>query len=180
MTTVNIFYFFRNTPRIIKFIAILLLLAIALSRTRAPLMKAEIRWNTVAKSLLAFERYVRYDRDMDVRMLLANNYKELHYLKLAAAMCPAWFIPLYEPAKLYEPAGCHENALTIVRQVINKKIEIPSATVTAIKNAMRQLLEKEGNRDSATLGGTGNESKSHEPRQGETSEVSPRGNALPP
>jgi hypothetical protein len=45
---------------------------------------------------------------------------------------------------------------------------------------MQQLLEKEGNCDSATQGGTGDKSESHEPRQGETPEVSPRGSALPP
>jgi hypothetical protein len=36
------------------------------------------------------------------------------------------------------------------------------------------------NRDSATQGGTSDESKSHEPRQGETPEVTPYGSALPP
>jgi tetratricopeptide (TPR) repeat protein len=140
-----------------------------------------------AKSLSIFERCVRYYNDMDVQMLLADNYKELHqygeaekHLKLAAAMCPVRFMPLYELAKLYDAAGRHEDALTVARQIICKKIKIPSATVTAIKNEMRQLLEKEGTRDSATQGGTSDESKSHEPRQGETPEVSPYGSALPP
>jgi hypothetical protein len=102
------------------------------------------------------------------------------WLKFAASVCPGRFIPLSESAKLYKTDERHEDVLIIARQVINKKIEIPSATVTAIKNAMRQLLEKGGKRDSATQGGTGNEPKSHEPRQGETPEVSPHGSALPP
>ncbi|MDR1169588.1 MAG: O-antigen ligase family protein, partial [Prevotellaceae bacterium] len=140
-----------------------------------------------AKSLSVFEQCVRYYNDMDVQMLLADNYKELHqygeaekHLKLATFMCPARFMPLYELAKLYETAGRHTDALTVARQIIDKKIKIPSATVTAIKNEMRQLLEKEENRDSATRGGTSDESKNHEPRQGETLEVSPHGSALPP
>ncbi|MDR1122169.1 MAG: O-antigen ligase family protein [Dysgonamonadaceae bacterium] len=199
----------------------LVLVAITLLLAVVPLMKAEIRWNTVAKqslmgrtkevlseydklykylgrnglflynhaaelhevkdyerSLSVFERCVRYYNDMDVQMLLADNYKELgrndeaekHY-KLAAGMCPGKFVPLYELTKFYETAGRHEDALTIARQIINKKIKIPSATVTAIKNEMQRLLEKEENR---------NESKSQEPRQGETPEVSPPGSALPP
>ncbi|MDR1340558.1 MAG: O-antigen ligase family protein [Prevotellaceae bacterium] len=139
------------------------------------------------KSLSVFERCVRYYNDMDVQMLLADNYKgsgrydeaEKHY-KLAAGMCPGKFMPLYELAKFYETAERHEDALSIARQIINKKIKIPSATVTAIKNEMQRLLKKEENRDFATQGGTGNESKNHEPRQGETPEVSPYGSALPP
>jgi hypothetical protein len=54
---------------------------------------------------------------------------------------------------------------------LTKEINIPSATVTAIKNEMQQLLEKEGNRDSTTQDGTSDESKSHDPQQGETPEV---------
>jgi O-antigen ligase len=208
----------------------LVLTATALLLAAVPLMKAETRWNTVAKQSLAgktgevlpeydplyrylgkdglflynhaaelhevqeyakslsvFERCVRYYNDMDVQMLLADNYKELHrygeaekHLKLAAFMCPARFMPLYELAKLYETAGRHADALTVARQIICKKIKIPSATVTAIKNEMRQLLEKEETRDSATQGGTSDESKSHETRQGETLKVSPHGSALPP
>ncbi|MDR1097580.1 MAG: O-antigen ligase family protein, partial [Tannerella sp.] len=140
-----------------------------------------------AKSLSVFEQCVRYYNDMDVQMLLADNYKELgkyaaaeKHLKLAAAMCPGRFMPLHELAKLYETDGRHEEALSIARQIIDKKIKIPSATVTAIKNEMQQLLEKEETRDSATQGGTGDESKSHETRQRETPEVSPHGSALPP
>jgi hypothetical protein len=208
----------------------LVLTATALLLTVVPLMKAETRWNTVAKQSLAgkmrevlpeydqlyqylgknglflynhaaelhevkeyakslsvFEQCIRYYNDMDVQMLLADNYKELHqygeaekHLKLAAAMCPARFMPLYELAKLYDAAERHADALTVARQIIDRKIKIPSATVTAIKNEMRQLLEKEGTCDSATQGGTSDESKNHEPRQDETPEVSPHGSALPP
>jgi tetratricopeptide (TPR) repeat protein len=139
------------------------------------------------KSLSVFEQCVRYYNDMDVQMLLADNYKELgkypeaeRHLKTAAAMCPSKFMPLYELVKLYDAAGSHEDALSIARQIIDKKIKIPSVTVTAIKNEMQQLLEKEENRDSATQGGTSDESKNHETRQGETPEVSPHGSALPP
>jgi hypothetical protein len=177
MMTVDTFCFSRNTSRIVKYmaglIAVLLFSVIALSRTRAlagaPLIKTEIRWNMVAKSLSIFERYVRYDHDMDVQMLLAGNYKELHQHDKAekhlkhVAMCLGGFMPFYELVK-----------------IIDKEIKIPSATVIAIKNEMRQLPEKKGNRDSATQGGTGDEPKSYEPRQGETPEVSPRGGALPP
>jgi hypothetical protein len=98
----------------------------------------------------------------------------------AVNMCPVHFMPPYELAKLYEATGRHEDALGIAKQIINKKIKIPSVTITAIQNEMRQWLEKEGTRDSATQGGTSDEPNNDPTRQGETPEVSPRGSALPP
>ncbi|MDR1668313.1 MAG: O-antigen ligase family protein [Bacteroidales bacterium] len=138
-------------------------------------------------SIAVFGLCTRYFNDMDVQMLLADNYRKLHrygeaerHLKTAAAMCPVRFLPLYELAKLYEADGRHEDACDIAKQIINKKIKIPSATVTAIQNEMRQLVEKEGKRDSSTQDGTSDEPNNHPTRQGETREVNPRGSALPP
>jgi tetratricopeptide (TPR) repeat protein len=171
----------------------LVLIAIALLITVVPLMKAEIRWNTIAKQSLAgktrevlpeydrlykylgrnglflynyaaelhevkdyvkslsiFERCVRYYNDMDVQMLLADNYKESgrydeaekHY-KLAATMCPGRFMPLYQLTELYTATGRTDETRTLAQQIIDKKVKIPSATIHAIKQKMRELIDRE-------------------------------------
>ncbi|MDR1339241.1 MAG: O-antigen ligase family protein, partial [Prevotellaceae bacterium] len=171
----------------------LVLTAIALLLVGVPVMKAEIRWNTVAKQSLAgktgevlpeydklykylgknglflynhaaelhevreyakslsvFERCVRYYNDMDVQMLLADNYKELcqydeaeKHLKLAASMCPGRFMPLYQLTELYTATERTNEARTLARQIVNKKVKIPSATIHAIKQKMQELIDRE-------------------------------------
>jgi tetratricopeptide (TPR) repeat protein len=169
------------------------LVLIALLLAGVPLMKAEIRWNTIAKQSLAgktkevlpeydklykyhgknglflynhaaelhevkeytkslsvFERCIRYCNDMDVQMLLACNYKELgrydeveKHLKLAASMCPGRFMPLYELTELYTATGRTDEARTLAQQIIDKKVKIPSTTIHAIKQKMRELIDRE-------------------------------------
>jgi O-antigen ligase len=139
------------------------------------------------QSIAVFERCMHYYNDMDVQMLLADNYRELHgydeaehHLKTAAAMCPVRFVPLYELAKLYDATGRHDDALAVAQQILDKKIKIPSHTVSAIKKEMRQLMEREENRAPATQSGTSEKSDNNTIRQGETPEAEPHGNALPP
>jgi O-antigen ligase len=128
------------------------------------------------QSIAVFGRCTRYYNDMDVQMLLADNYRELHgydeaerHLKTAAAMCPVRFMPLYELAKLHDATGRREEALTMAKQIIDKKIKIPSFTITAIQKEMRQLIEKEESRPN-----------NNQTRQGDTPEATPLGGALPP
>jgi tetratricopeptide (TPR) repeat protein len=103
-----------------------------------------------AKSLSVFERCVRYYNDMDVQMLLADNHRELcqydeaeKHLKLAASMCPGRFMPLYELTELYTATGRTDEARTLAQQIVDKKVKIPSATVHAIKQKMRELIDRE-------------------------------------
>jgi tetratricopeptide (TPR) repeat protein len=139
------------------------------------------------QSIASFERSMHYNNDMDVQILLADNYRELHcydeaehHLKMAAAMCPVRFVPLYKLAKLYDATGRHDDALAVARQIVDKEIKIPSHTVTAIKREMRQLMEREENRAPATQSGTSEKSNNNTIRQGETPETVPHGSALPP
>jgi tetratricopeptide (TPR) repeat protein len=85
---------------------------------------------------------------MDVQMLLADNYKESgkydeaeKHFKLASAMCPNRFMPLYQLALLYKETNRNEDALKIAQHILYKKVKIPSSTVNAIKNEMRKLIE---------------------------------------
>ena len=136
------------------------------------------------KSIAIFELCTRYYNDMDVQMLLADNYKELgkykeaiQCLKLASAMCPSRFMPLYELVSVYDSADRKDDALALAKKIIDKEVKIPSFTVTAIKDEMRQLLEA-----LETPNGQKRDNLLHaEPvnddiRQGEM----PHGTALPP
>jgi predicted metal-binding protein len=71
------------------------------------------------------------------------------------------------------------KAIELAETILAKEVKIPSATIAAVKNEMRQLLER-ANRDSAPQGGTSDELENNEIRQGETPEVQPHGSALPP
>jgi tetratricopeptide (TPR) repeat protein len=140
------------------------------------------------RSIAVFERCARYYNDMDVQMLLADNYKETgklpeaeQHLKMAVAMCPARFMPLYELVKLYGDAGRRDEALASAKKIIDKDVKVSSSTVSAIKKEMRLLIEEQETADEPasadhTLKPSGNE----DTRQGETPKVRPNGAALPP
>jgi O-antigen ligase len=99
------------------------------------------------ESLSVARECERLMADYDLQMLIADNCRQLkrheeaeaHYKK-ASMMCPVKFVPLYELATLYLAAGQTGKALTLAQKIVDKEIKIPSATVHAIKNRMRELL----------------------------------------
>jgi O-antigen ligase len=100
------------------------------------------------KSLSVFGLCTRYYNDMDVQMLLADNYRELgrydeaeKHFRLAASMCPNRFMPLYQLVLLYRETNRNEEALNLAQQIFEKEIKIPSSTVNAIRNEMQKLIE---------------------------------------
>ena len=121
-------------------------------------------------------------------IVLAGNYKKLekyteaeHCLKLAAAICPARFMPLYELAKLYDAIDRKDEALALAKKIIDKDVKIPSTTITAIKNEMRQMIEAQETSDGPEIDNrTSDEPEFKKIRQGETPEKQPQGEALPP
>ena len=137
------------------------------------------------RSIAVFERCTRYYNDIDVQMLLADNYKELgkyteaeRHLKTAAAMCPVRFMPLYELVKLYEAANRKDDALVMAQIIIDKDVKIPSPTITAIKNEMQRLIDAQETDTVPEIDNrTSDEPQNDETRQGETPE---QGAALPP
>jgi len=141
------------------------------------------------KSLVVFEHCTRYFNDMDVQMLMAINYKQLgrfveaeQHFKLAIAMFPAKFVPMYELVNLYVANNCKDDALALARRIIDKEEKVTSPTVTEIKNQIQRLiqaLEKLGDpeEDNKMSDETKNNSKT---RQGETPETQSHGEALPP
>jgi O-antigen ligase len=100
------------------------------------------------QSLAVFARCIPYLNDMDVQMLLADNYKQLEryteaerHLKLAANMCPARFMPLYRLATLYAATGRTAEAVALAQTIINKRVKIPSTTVSTIKRKTEKMLD---------------------------------------
>jgi hypothetical protein len=84
-------------------------------------------------------------------------------------------MPLYELVKLYEAADRRVEALALAQKIIDKDVKVPSSTITAIKNEMRQLIEAQETSD-VPENRTSDKPKTDETRQGET----PHGAALPP
>jgi O-antigen ligase len=104
------------------------------------------------ESLRVFEKCTEYYNDMDVQMLMADNYEVLElydkaeqHLKFAANMCPNRFMPLYELVKLYDKTGHKEEALILARHIAGKEIKVFSPTVMAIKNEMQKLIQQSNN-----------------------------------
>lgn len=89
--------------------------------------------------------------DYDVQMLTADNFKKTgdfcrakaSYM-LASQMCPNRFMPLYSLVSIYDSLGQPEAAVKLAREIIDKPVKIPSGTVTAIKNRMRERVRECG------------------------------------
>jgi hypothetical protein len=101
------------------------------------------------KSLSVFEQCSEYYNDFDVQMLIADNYNKLKRygeaesrLKLASAMCPVRFMPLYQLTELYNTTDRMNEAIILARKILDKKVKIPSSTVNAIKNRMTKLIKE--------------------------------------
>jgi hypothetical protein len=105
-------------------------------------------------------------------------------LFLFVALCAAVLVRTWATDglsfRLLPPVFCLLLWWLAMQQIINKKIKIPSPTVTAIKHEMQQLLEREENCAPAIQGGTSDQPNNKKSRQGETPEVSPLCSALPP
>lgn len=60
----------------------------------------------------------------------------------ASNMVPCRFYPHYLLAKLYEAAGNNAKALAKAREILSKKIKIPSTAIVEMRNEMRILMAK--------------------------------------
>jgi tetratricopeptide (TPR) repeat protein len=140
------------------------------------------------KSIAVFERCTRYHNDIDVQLFLVANYRALEkyveveqHLKIAAAMCPARFMPLYELAKLYDDTNRKDETFALAKKIIDKDVKVPSHTINAIKQEMRMLIEVRETVDvPASADHTPEPTGNEDTRQGETLKVRPDGAALPP
>lgn len=88
--------------------------------------------------------------DYDVEMLQADNFRRMgdfgraeERYRLASAMCPGRFMPLYELVNLYDATGRRDEADALARVIVLKPAKIPSGTVGAIKMKMEKRLAGE-------------------------------------
>jgi tetratricopeptide (TPR) repeat protein len=136
------------------------------------------------KSLLVCGLCLEHFNDMDLQMLLADNYMELNraeeaekHLLLSSGMCPNRFMPVYQLVLLYNESGRNEKALALARLIIDKEVKIPSATVTAIKNEMQKLIAGQESRRTNVEPLT---TTTQQPGQEDPSENEPPKGLLPP
>jgi tetratricopeptide (TPR) repeat protein len=81
-----------------------------------------------------------------IETALGDSYKALgnyqlaeHAYQQAANMVPDRFYPHYLLAKLYVAAGEKEKAIQKAKEIISKKIKIPSTAITEMRNEMKAL-----------------------------------------
>jgi O-antigen polymerase len=111
---------------------------------------AELNYiNKWDKSIVLLTECANFYNDIDLQLLLADNYTQLkQYPKaekcflLAHHMIPNRFIPLYRLALLYKEEGKIQKAHRIAKIIVKKQIKVESFDVVAIKAEMRDLLKK--------------------------------------
>ena len=88
----------------------------------------------------------------DLETVLANSYMfggelgkaEKHYIQ-ACNMCPNRFIPLYKIFKIYKQLGDTEQMLKVGKEILNKKIKVPSKKIDIILNNVKYELKRISN-----------------------------------
>jgi hypothetical protein len=87
--------------------------------------------------------------DYDLQMLLADNYyqkgetdKAIQIYQHASSMIPCRFLPVYQLFKTYREANQREMAVMYAREVVSKKVKIPSFTVTSIISEAKDYLKE--------------------------------------
>ncbi len=89
----------------------------------------------------------RYYNDIDLQLLLADNYTQIRQyrkaeqcLLLAHQMIPNRFVPLYRLALLCKETGRSNRAQALARIIVRKPVKVISPEVMSIKAEMRGML----------------------------------------
>lgn len=95
----------------------------------------------------------RYMNDMDVQLLLADNYQQIQeydkaeeHLILAYNMVPVRFTPLYRLALLYQMMSNADCTYNTALHIVNKKVKIPSSEVIQMKEEMKKIITNYSNK----------------------------------
>ena len=101
------------------------------------------------KAIAVLERAKQYLNTTIIETALGDAHKaEKHYKEAegaytrAANMLPGRFYPHYLLAKLYEESGQKEKALKKAKEILEKKIKVPSRAIEEIKAEMVKILNK--------------------------------------
>ncbi|MDD4437871.1 MAG: O-antigen ligase family protein [Tissierellia bacterium] len=87
--------------------------------------------------------------DYDLQMLLADNYykkgeteKAIEIYRHASFMIPCRFLPIYQLFEIYRKTEQKYMAVRCAKEILNKKIKIPSLTINLIKAAAVEYLKE--------------------------------------
>lgn len=108
------------------------------------------RLHKYSDSLNELKECEKYYNDYDVQLLIADNYSELnidnlaekHYL-MAHNMIPNRFVPLLKLLHLYIKNDDHIQATKVANKIVNKKVKVPSVTVSQIIDEAKYYLRFE-------------------------------------
>jgi len=85
--------------------------------------------------------------DYDLQMLMADNYykkgeteKAIQAYQHASNMIPCRFLPIYQLFEIYKEAGEKEMAVKYAGKIVNKKVKVPSATISFIQREASEFL----------------------------------------
>ncbi len=85
--------------------------------------------------------------DYDLQMLLADNYykkgeteKAIQAYQHASNMVPCRFLPIYQLFGIYKETEEKEMVVKYADKIINKKVKVPSATVSFIQREASEFL----------------------------------------
>ena len=88
--------------------------------------------------------------DYDLELLLADLHEqrgedsqaEAHY-RQASLMCPNRFIPLHRIVRLLDRTGRVDEAVRLARQLVEKRVKVPSFQIDWIKKEMNDYIVKQ-------------------------------------
>ncbi len=102
-----------------------------------------------AESTVILNECKKLFNDYDLQMLLADNYhkkgetdKAVQRYQHTSDMIPCRFLPGYQLFKIYREANQREMAVKYAREIVNKKVKIPSFTVTSIISEAKDYLKE--------------------------------------
>lgn len=100
-----------------------------------------------AESIKILEKCNSYFNDVDLQLLLAENYCQLGMytksetcLRLASDMCPVRFVPLYKLMNIYVLTGEIKKARHYAEVIIDKPVKIYSGQIDRMKNKAKEVL----------------------------------------
>jgi O-antigen polymerase len=101
------------------------------------------------KSIAILDECEKRFSDYDLQMLMADNYyrkgdpeKAIRTYQHASNMIPCRFIPIYRLLEIYRKTGQKDMAVKYANEIINKKIKIPSITVSLIKSEAGEFINE--------------------------------------
>jgi O-antigen polymerase len=101
------------------------------------------------KAIAALEQSKSYQNNTVIATALGDSYKGIKQYnkaescyKQAINMTPSKFYGHYLLAKLYDNSRQKEKAITLAKEILNKKIKIPSTAIEEIQLEMKKILTK--------------------------------------